>query len=110
MTKEEKIYLSISILSILSLMAAFILGYFRTELFGVIKGYAPHNYGFNMICFLPLILLSLSFAFVSLIWLSNQWKNRQNRKLKWVIMILSMPAVCIFLYVIIGIFMILRQH
>lgn len=110
MTKGEKINLTISILSILSLMAAFILNYFRSELFSVIKGYAPHNFGFNMIYFLPLIFLSLLSAFISLIWLHNQWGKRQNRKLKWLTMILSMPAVCCLLLGIIETFMMLRQH
>lgn len=110
MTKGEKINLSISILSVLSLITAFALNYFRTELFGVIKGYAPHNFGFNMIYFLPLILLSLLSAFVSLIWLGNQWKKRPNRKLKWLTMILSIPAVCCLLFGIIETFMLMRQQ
>jgi hypothetical protein len=110
MTKGEKINLAFSFFSILALITALLLNYFRTELFGVIKGYAPHNFGFNMTYFLPLIFLSLLSAFVSLVWLRNQWKNRKNGKLKWLTLILNLPAVCCLLFGIFETLMIMRQY
>lgn len=103
-SKGEKTNMVLSVVSLFSLIAALILSYYKTELFGIIKGYAPHNYSFNLTYFIPLILLSIVTAFVSLIWLRNNWKLRQNIKLKWITMLLSLPAIGIILLLMINIF------
>jgi len=107
-SKGEKANLIISVISGVSLIIALILNYFRTEWFGVIKGYAPHNFGFNFTYFLPLIFLSLVTAFISMVWLFSKWKIRQNKIYKWITLVLFLPTICCFFIMLVSIFQMLR--
>lgn len=109
MEKGETTNLIFSIVSVITLMIALILNYFRTELFGVVKGYAPHNFGFNMTIFMPLSLLSFLTGIVSIIWLINKWRKRQNTGLKKLTLILSIPSFGFLILIAINIIIILRQ-
>jgi hypothetical protein len=109
MTKGEKFNLAFSILSALSLLLAIVFNLFRTQLFGVIKGYAPHNFGFNLRIFVPLILLSLITAIISIIWVNNRWRNRKSKILKRITVILNFPAIIFLILLLFNLFMIMRK-
>jgi len=106
--KGDIINLILSILSLVSLTTALLLNYFRTELFGVVKGYAPHNFSFNITYFFPLSIISILTSLVSLIWLKNKWKHRQNKTVKWITLSMSLPAICFLILMTINVFLILR--
>lgn len=110
MTKSERNNLILAIISVLSLCIALILNFFRTEWFGVIKGYAPHNFGFNIIYFLPLIFIHFLTAGIALIWLLLKWDSRKNLIIKWITFLLIMPAVAFFIISIAVIFHIFRNN
>ena len=107
-TKGEKANLVFSIVSFTLLLAALILNYLRTELFGVVKGYAPHNFGFNVIYFIPLTFLSVLTAIISVTWLFGNWSKRRNRNIKWITLLLILPVIFSFFIGLINIFQLLR--
>jgi len=63
--KIEKHYI-LPILSTGLLMITLLINHFRFELLGIVPGYAPHNFGFNMLFFLPSTILSLIGALIVL--------------------------------------------
>ncbi len=107
-TKSERNNLILSIVSVGSLAVALLLNLFRAEWFGVIKGYAPHNAGFNFLYFFPLIFLHFITALISLIWLLLKWDSRQNKRIKRITFVLILPSMIFFIISIAKIISILR--
>jgi hypothetical protein len=79
---------------------ALILNYFRYELFGVVPGYAPHNFSFNFSIFIPLtvsaLLLSTHVNFRVLLY----WSDRPNLLQKLLALLLTTPIIVLFFYMI----------
>ena len=90
----------------LLLLLAFILGFFRQQLFGVIPGYAPHNFAFNVILIFPLVFFSLLICFIVVIVINVKWKNL-NLKYK---IFGSLPFYLFLFYLVFQFIWILRQH
>jgi hypothetical protein len=110
MTKSERNNLILSIISVLALGIALLLNYYRTEWFGVIKGYAPHNFGFNLIYFIPLLFVHYATAGISLFWLLLRWDSRFNIKIKWVTVLLIIPAILSFILGVIQTISLMRMN
>jgi ABC-type Fe3+-siderophore transport system permease subunit len=108
-TKQERNNLILSSISTISLIAALALNYFRTEIFGVVKGYAPHNFSFNMVYFFPLLFSGFLTAVISALWLAMKWNARQNKNIKWLTLVLTFPAILAFFGLIISALSIFRN-
>jgi len=67
-----KKYYILPIFAIGLFLITFVINEFRYELFGIRPGYAPHNFGFNMLFFLPSTVISLICALIVLIRKSKQ--------------------------------------
>jgi hypothetical protein len=86
------------------LIFALLVNEFREPLLGIKKGYAPHNFGFNFVFFLPSMLTAIGLGFAVIGRTTKYWKawTDFNKKLK--LIGLSIPAIGIWLFMIIKIF------
>jgi len=69
------------------LITTLIINEFRFGLFGIMPGYAPHNFGFNMFFFLPSTIVSLVCAIIVLI----RRPQIENKKTKLYSVLLVIP-------------------
>ncbi len=73
---------SIAIFSIF--IAVLLINTFRLELFGIIPGYAPHNFGFNVMFFIPVNLFVFISCFVILTLVIINWTKWGKTKEKYI--------------------------
>ena len=75
---ERKIF-NISLILLIAFIGLQIISYYRT-LFGVIKGYAPYEFSFNVLFFLPMLLLITLGVLIIILKIMNKWKIYENKK------------------------------
>ena len=79
------------------LVITLLLNHFRTILFGFEKGYAPDNFVFNFIIFLPAMLISLILGLTSLVRILKHWKKWDELYKKVFYIGLSFPIICVWI-------------
>lgn len=79
--------------SLAILIIALGVNFFREPLFGIKEGYAPHNFGFNIIFFLPSMVIALGLGLVVITRTIKHWKTWTDFKKKWILIGLSIPAI-----------------
>lgn len=80
----------------------FIFGYYKFEWFGIIPGYAPYNFAFNVGLILPLTFISFVLSvFVFLRALQN-WKKRPNKLDNSFLIFFSLPSIILVVRVFIS--------
>lgn len=93
-----------AILSFGILIIALGINYFREPLFGIKKGYAPQNFSFNFIFFLPTMLLSLGLGLAAFGRTLKHWRTWNNLNKKLIFIGLSIPVMLLWTIQIIRIF------
>ncbi len=86
---------SIAIFSIF--IAILLINTFRLELFGIVPGYAPHNFGFNVMFFIPVNLFVFISSFVILILVIINWTNWGKTKEKYISLGISSSIITLWL-------------
>ncbi len=81
------------------LIFAILINEFRGTLFGVRKGYAPLNFAFNFIFYLPSIAISLGLAFMVVGRIIKHWKIWANLNKKGIMIMLSLSLPVLFFVV-----------
>lgn len=77
---------------------------FREPLLGIKKGYAPHNFGFNFMFFLPSMLIAVGLGFAVIVRTIKNWKTWTDLNKKWTLIALSIPAIGFWTFIFIRIF------
>lgn len=72
------------------------LNYFRLELLGIVPGYAPHNFGFNILFFLPTLIVILIISGLVIGGVLGQWKKIARPRNKLIPLLLTVPIVALF--------------
>lgn len=67
------------VIASLAFALIFIFGYYRSEWFGVIPGYAPNNFAFNVGLILPLTFVSFVLSVFVFSRALLNWKKRSNK-------------------------------
>ena len=86
------------------LVFALVINEFREPLLGIKKGYAPHNFGFNFMFFLPSMLITLGLGLAVVGRTIKHWKIWTDLNKKLILIGLSIPAIGIWSFMIIRMF------
>ena len=78
------------------LIIALSINYFREPLLGIKEGYAPHNFGFNVLFFIPAMLTALGLGLAVIGRTIKHWKTWSDLNEKWTLIGLSVPAIGIW--------------
>tara|TARA_R110002096_G_C14608788_1_gene723265 strand:+ start:2058 stop:2333 length:276 start_codon:yes stop_codon:yes gene_type:complete len=68
---------------------------------GFAKGYAPHNFAFNIGFFLPSTFLSMALGIATIGRTIKHWNSWSNLKKKWIFIGLSLPGIIFWVYIFI---------
>ncbi|KFC19944.1 hypothetical protein [Chryseobacterium sp. FH1] len=90
--ESERNLFNISVFLAVTFILLHIISYNR-ESFGVIKGYAPYEFGFNMLFFLPTLLFVSIGTLVIGLKIKAKWHTYKDVKLKWYTIILISPTI-----------------
>ncbi|WP_335977350.1 hypothetical protein [Gaetbulibacter jejuensis] len=66
---------------------------------GFAKGYAPHNFTFNILFFIPASFISMIIGIAAIGRTIKHWKSWREIKKKWIIIGLSMPGIVFWVYI-----------
>lgn len=98
MDKKLKWTYRMALASFTLLIMALFINYFREPLLGIKEGYAPHNFSFNFLFFLPAILTSLGFGIAVIGRTIKHWKKWNNLNRKLIFIGLSSPVILLFIF------------
>lgn len=82
------------------LLLALIVNSLRETLLGIKEGYAPSNFSFNFIFFLPLMVTALGLGLAVIGRTIKYWNNWTSLNRKLIIIGLSTPAIMLWLFII----------
>ncbi len=85
------------------LIIALIINYFRLEWFGIVPGYAPHNFSFNFVFFIPMVLTSALIAYFVAGQTLLNWKRLPDIRVKLLIVLMTLPIPILLIIQIINI-------
>ncbi|MDF3079124.1 MAG: hypothetical protein K0S09_3013 [Sphingobacteriaceae bacterium] len=74
------------------------INFFRRELFGIVPGYAPHNFGFNAFFFIPFNFLLLLSSLFIILRTASLWTDSSAKKLKVQSLGLTLPIIALMLF------------
>lgn len=80
----------------------FIFGYYKFEWFGIIPGYAPYNFAFNVGVILPLTFISFAISVFVFFRALLNWKKRPNKLDNSFLVFFSLPSIILFIRVFIS--------
>lgn len=98
MDKKLKWTFRMALTSFILLTFTLLINYFREPLLGVKEGYAPHNFSFNLLFFLPAILTSLGLGIAVIGRTIKHWKKWNNLSRKLIFIGLSSPIILLFIF------------
>ncbi len=75
------------------LIVTLVINEYREPLFGIKKGYAPHNFGFNFMFFLPSMLIAIGLGFAVIGRTIKHWKSWTDLNKKLLLIGLSIPSI-----------------
>lgn len=101
--KDQFIDYILIVIASLAFALIFIFGYYRLECFGVIPGYAPYNFAFNVGLILPLTFVSFVLSVFVFSRALLNWKKRSN-KLDNSFLISIILVIRIFIFLVSDIF------
>lgn len=85
------------------LILAIVVNHLREPLLGIKEGYAPHNFGFNIMFFLPSMLTALGLGLAVIGRTIKHWKTWTDLYRKWTLIGMSIPALGIWTFIILRI-------
>lgn len=103
---NERKLLNISIFLLFALISILLISYYR-RFFGVIEGYVPYEFAFNMLFFLPSILFIIVVTFITTLKVKTKWRHYKNVRWKWMTISFLPPVVLFLSYAIIRFFILL---
>jgi hypothetical protein len=74
--------------------------HFRLELFGIVPGYAPHNFGFNMLFFIPANLLIILGCFIVIARTLINWNHWRKPTQRIIPLCLTLPIIVEWIFVL----------
>lgn len=80
----------------------FIFGYYRLEWFGIIPGYAPYNFAFNVGLILPLTFVSFVLSVFAFLRAVQNWNKRPNKLDNSFLIFFSLPSIILVVKVFIS--------
>lgn len=95
--------LRLAITSLVFFIVVLTINYFRLALFGVVPGYAPHNFSFNLLFFIPTNFLILIMALIVITRILNNWNNWGSLKERIIPLGLTIPIVGLWIFQIVRI-------
>ncbi|GLB48745.1 hypothetical protein [Neptunitalea lumnitzerae] len=98
MNRKIKWTFRMSLTSILLLTITLFINYFREPLFGIKEGYAPHNFSFNFMFFIPAKLISLGLGIAVIGRTIKHWTKWNFLNKKILLISLSSPVILLFVY------------
>ncbi|UAB82292.1 hypothetical protein INR76_05900 [Marixanthomonas sp. SCSIO 43207] len=98
MDKKLKWTFRMALTSFTLLIITLLVNYFREPLLGIKEGYAPHNFSFNFLFFLPAIITSLGLGIAVLGRTIKNWKKWNDLNKKLIFIGLSSPVVLLFIF------------
>lgn len=102
--KKAKWTKGMAIVSFCLILLIFLIDNLKEPLFGLKEGYAPHNFGLNLFIIGPSMLLSLILSIIVIIRIIKNWKVWPNSKSKYLFFGLALPAIIIYVDLLIRIF------
>jgi hypothetical protein len=90
-------------LSAFLLLTAFVLNYYRYELFGVVHHNAANNFWFNLTFFIPLTFCSMLFSIAAYIRVIFNWKEKPDSAKKIITLVLGGPILIVIITIILQI-------
>jgi hypothetical protein len=84
-------------------VAVMTINYFREELFGIVPGYAPHNFSFNLTFFIPANFFILICCLVVIIRTLFNWNKWSEARKRFWSLILTIPIILLWVVQIIRI-------
>lgn len=103
-SKKIKWTKGMSIVSFLLILMIFLIDNIKEPLFGLKDGYAPHNFGLNIFIIGPSMLLSFVLSIIVAVRIIKYWKVWPNSKSKYIFIGLALPAIIIYVDLLIRIF------
>jgi hypothetical protein len=85
-------------------ICALVLNYFRRPLFGIIPGYAPHNFTFNFIFFIPATVIATLISYFVVGQTILNWRRLIDLRGKVVALLLTVPILALFVLMVFRIF------
>jgi len=98
MDKKLKWTFRMALTSFILLTLALLINFFREPLLGTKEGYAPHNFSFNFLFFLPTILISLGLGIAVIVRTIKHWENWNSLNRKLIFIGLSSPIILLFIF------------
>ena len=98
MDKKLKWTYRMALTSFILLIITLLINYFREPLLGIKEGYAPHNFSFNFLFFLPAIITSLGLGIAVIGRTMKHWKRWNNLNKKLIFIGLSSPVILLFIF------------
>lgn len=95
--RAERIDYILIVIANLAFALIFIFGNYRLEWFGVIPGYAPYNFAFNVGVILPLTFISVVISIVVFFRILVSWKKRKNKLDNYFFVFFSLPGIILVL-------------
>ncbi len=80
------------------------INFFRKELFGLISGYAPHNFAFNALFFIPANLLTFTCSLIVLHQVIKHWDRWPTQSEKLMPLAMTFPVLGLWCFLLLRIF------
>lgn len=94
--KKVKWTKGMAVVSFSLILMIFIIDYIKEPILGLKKGYAPHNYGLNILMIAPSMLLSFILSIIVAFRIIKYWKAWPSLKSKYLTLVLALPAIIIY--------------
>ena len=88
------------------LIFALLVNEFREPLLGIQKGYASHNFSFNIMFYIPSLFISLGLSVVVIGRTIKHWRTWADLNKKLVLIGLSIPAIVFWTFLVVQIILI----
>ena len=102
--KKVKWTKGMSIVSFCLVLMMFIIDFIKEPILGLKDGYAPHNFGLNILIIAPSMLISFILSLIVAFRIVKYWKIWPTLKSKYVTLVLALPAIIIYADFLIKIF------
>ena len=79
------------------LITTLVVNYFRFDWFGIVPGYAPHNFSFNVVFFIPVVFTAALIAYFVAGQVLINWRRLPKGLIKLLIILMTAPIPILFI-------------